>query len=172
MRVPTVTCWPGTIQAGTKTQAIGVTTDLLPTFAKLTGSKIPNDRKIDGKNIDGILLGKKSAKSPHKIHYYEVDGIRNGDWKLVKKKVKGKIIRELYDLSKDLGEKKDLAETMPKMVEELDQLLEQHAASIAGNLRPPAYSRTQNPSSKKWVTYPPSGNTSKNRENRKAGYYV
>jgi arylsulfatase A-like enzyme len=145
MRVPTLTWWPGTIQGGTTTNAIGVTTDLLPTFAKLTGSKIPNDRKIDGKNIDGILLGKKGVKSPHKIHYYEVDGIRKGDWKLVKKKVKGKIIRELYDLSKDLGEKKDLAEKMPKMVEELDQLLEQHAASIAGNLRPPAYSKNPKP---------------------------
>jgi hypothetical protein len=74
-----------------------------------------------------------------------VDGIRKGDWKLVKKKVKGKIIRELYDLSKDLGEKKDLAETMPKMVEELDQLLEQHATSIAENLRPPAYSKNPKP---------------------------
>jgi hypothetical protein len=30
---------------------------------------------------------------------------------------------------------------MPKMVEELDQLLEQHATSIAENLRPPAYSK-------------------------------
>jgi hypothetical protein len=74
-----------------------------------------------------------------------VDGIRKGDWKLVKKKVKGKIIRELYDLSKDLAEKKDLAETMPKMVEELDQLLEQHAAKIVSNLRPPAYSKNPKP---------------------------
>ena len=145
MRVPTLTWWPGTIQGGTTTKAIGVTTDLLPTFAKLTGSKIPNDRMIDGKDIDGILLGKKGVKSPHKIHYYEVDGIRKGDWKMVKKKVKGKIIRELYDLSKDLGEKKNLAQSMPKLVEELDQLLVQHAASIEANLRPPAYSRNPKP---------------------------
>jgi hypothetical protein len=34
---------------------------------------------------------------------------------------------------------------MPKMVEELDQLLEQHAASIEGNLRPPAYSKNPKP---------------------------
>ena len=74
-----------------------------------------------------------------------MDGIRKGDWKLVKKKVKGKIIRELYDLSKDLGEKNDLAEKMPKMIEELDQLLEQHAANIEGNLRPPAYSKNPKP---------------------------
>ena len=145
MRVPTLTWWPGKITGGITTQEIGVTTDLLPSFAKLTGSKVPNDRIIDGKDISGILLGKKKSKSPHKIHYYEVEGIRKEDWKLVKKKVKGKTILELYDLSTDLGEKKNLAQTQPKMVEELDNLLKQHAASIAANLRPPAYSKKPKP---------------------------
>ena len=145
MRVPTLTWWPGKINEGITTQEIGVTTDLLPSFAKLTGSKVPNDRIIDGKDISGILLGKKNSKSPHKIHYYEIDGVRKGDWKLVKKKVKGKAILELYDLSTDLGEKNNLAQTKPMIVEELDNLLKQHAASIASNLRPPAYSKKPKP---------------------------
>jgi arylsulfatase A-like enzyme len=145
MRVPTLTWWPGKINEGITTQEIGVTTDLLPSFAKLTGSKVPNDRIIDGKDISGILLGKKNSKSPHKIHYYEIDGVRKGDWKLVKKKVKGKAIIELYDLSTDLGEKNNLAQTKPMIVEELDNLLKQHAASIASNLRPPAYSKKPKP---------------------------
>ena len=43
---------------------------------------------------------------------------------------------------------------MPKMVEELDQLLEQHAASIAGKLRPPAYSKNPKPILKEVVNLP------------------
>ncbi|MEJ6621772.1 MAG: sulfatase [Opitutae bacterium] len=154
MRVPTLTWWPGKIARGITTQEIGVTTDLLPTFAKLTGSKVPNDRIIDGKDISGILLGKKKTQSPHKIHYYEVEGIRRGDWKLVKKKVKGKTILELYDLGKDLSEKKNLAQTKPKIVEELDQLLKKHSESIAANLRPPAYSKKPKLILKEVVTLP------------------
>jgi hypothetical protein len=73
---------------------------------------------------------------------------------LVKKKVKGKTILELYDLAKDLSEKKNLAQTKPKIVEELDQLLKKHSESIAANLRPPAYSKKPKLILKEVVTLP------------------
>jgi len=115
-------------------------------FAKLTGSKVPNDRKIDGKDIDPeSYLEKRVSKSPHKIHYYEIDGVRKGDWKLVKKKVKGKaIIRELYDLSTDLGEKKDLAQTKPMIVEELDNLLSSTRRALHPTFAPLPILKNQN----------------------------
>jgi arylsulfatase A-like enzyme len=135
MRVPTLTWWPGTIQGGTTTNAIGVTTDLLPTFAKLTGSKIPNDRKIDGKIIDGILLGKAKAKSPHETLYYEKDGVRQGKWKLVRYKVKADRFAELYDLEKDLGERKDLSKQYPQKVKVLTEILDAHVEKIEEGIR-------------------------------------
>ena len=85
MRVPTLAWWPDTIPAGRISKEIGVTTDLLPTLATLTQSQVPTDRIIDGKDISDILLGKKYAQSPRQLHYYENEGIRKGDWKLVKK---------------------------------------------------------------------------------------
>ena len=145
MRVPTLAWWPGTIPGGITTKEIGVTTDLLPTLAKLTNAQFPTDRIIDGKEITGILLGKKEAKSPHHVLFYEDEGIRRGDWKLVKKKVKGKTRLELYDLYEDLGEKKNMSNAHPEMVEELDRLLKAHASSIAANLRPAGFAKNPKP---------------------------
>ena len=145
MRVPTLAWWPGTIEGGITSKEIGVTTDLLPTLAKLTNSQVPTDRIIDGKDITEILLGKKEAQSPHQLHFYEDEGIRRGDWKLVKKKAKGQTKLELYDLSKDLGERKDLSGKHPQMVQELDRLLKEHASSIAANLRPAGFAENPKP---------------------------
>ena len=142
MRVPTLAWWPETIPAGSISKEIGVTTDLLPTLAKLTQFQAPTDRIIDGKDISGILLGKKDARSPHQLHFYENEGIRRGDWKLVKK-ARSKL--ELYDLSKDLGERKDLSGKHPEMVQELDRLLKEHASGIAANLRPAGFTKNPKP---------------------------
>lgn len=141
MRVPTLAWWPGTIPAGSISKEIGVTTDLLPSLAKLTGSKVPDDRIIDGKDISDVLLGKKDAQSPHQLHYYENEGIRRGDWKLVKKGSRS----ELYDLSKDPGERKDLSRSHPELVKELDRAFQKHAASIAANLRPAGFAKHPKP---------------------------
>jgi arylsulfatase A len=141
MRVPTLAWWPGTIPAGSISKEIGVTTDLLPSLAELTGSKVPDDRIIDGKDISDVLIGKKDAQSPHQLHYYENEGIRRGDWKLVKKGSRS----ELYDLSKDPGERKDLSRNHPELVKELNRALQKHAASIAANLRPAGFAKRPKP---------------------------
>lgn len=145
MRVPTVAWWPGTIPAGVETTEIGVTTDLLPSFAKLTGAKIPTDRVLDGKDVLDLLLARDGAKSPHDLHYYEVDGIRRGKWKLVNVVKKGKKVSELYDLEKDLAERNDLAADYPELVAELNELLTRHAKSIAADVRPAAFVENAKP---------------------------
>jgi beta-fructofuranosidase len=140
MRVPTVTWWPGTIPAGTVTDEIAVTTDLLPTMAKLTGGIVPKDRTIDGKDAADVLLGKAGAKSPHQLHFYEVEGIRRGNWKLVRVPRKGgRRVSELYDLGKDPGETTNLAVQHPELTKELEGLLAKHAEGIAADTRPAAF---------------------------------
>lgn len=136
MREPTLAWWPGTIPPGVETEAIVTTTDLFPSLAKLVGAALPDDRVIDGKDTLDVLLGKPGAQSPHKIHYYEVDGIRRGDWKLVKSRG-GR--SELYDLNADLGETNNLAAQHPDVVQELEDLLAKHAASIAADVRPAGF---------------------------------
>lgn len=135
MREPTITWWPGTIPAGVETNQIGVTTDLLPSLARLVGADSATDKTIDGKDVLDVLLGEPNAKSPHHVHYYETDAVRSGPWKLIHI---GKRV-ELYNLDDDLGERKNLVKRRPKIVAELETLLKTHAARIAADTRPAGF---------------------------------
>ncbi|MEM7697555.1 MAG: sulfatase-like hydrolase/transferase [Verrucomicrobiota bacterium] len=140
MRVPTIAWWPGKIEAGSETNAIAVTTDLLPTFAALSGAEVPADRTIDGMEVVDILLGEPAAKSPHVTLFYEVEGIRRGDWKLVRVPIKKKGIQsQLFNLAADLGERQNLAQDHPDIVGDLETLLREHAEKIASDTRPAAF---------------------------------
>ena len=138
MREPTITWWPGTIPAGQTTDEIVSALDILPSLAALVGAA-PPDRQIDGKNALDILLGKPNARSPHELLFYEDEGVRRGNWKLVRG-ASGSF--ELYDLDADVGEANDLAAAHPERVNELRAQLEEHAAEIAANQRPAAQSET------------------------------
>lgn len=138
MREPTITWWPGTIPAGQTTDEIVSALDILPSLAALVGAAPPG-HQIDGKNALEILLGKPDARSPHELLFYEDEGIRRGNWKLVRG-ASGSF--ELYDLDADVGETNDLAAAHPARVDELSALLEEHAAEIAANQRPAAQSGT------------------------------
>ena len=57
IRVPCIMRWPGKIPDGKTNDGLMATIDLLPTFAALTGTKIPDDRIIDGVNQMEFILG-------------------------------------------------------------------------------------------------------------------
>ncbi|MEZ5391810.1 MAG: sulfatase [Bryobacterales bacterium] len=86
MREPTIAWWPGTIPAGSSSDAVTSTIDLLPTFASLAGAPVPSDRVIDGRDITDILSGRPDARSPHEAFYFyagpELRAVRSGEWKL------------------------------------------------------------------------------------------
>ena len=122
MREPTLAWWPGTIPANSTCDEIATTMDLLPTFAILSGGKVPKDRVIDGKNIAPLLLGRANAKSPHQaFFYYRADNlkaVRSGKWKL---HTNGR----LYDLQKDIGERHNVAKQNPDILTRLGKYLDQ-----------------------------------------------
>jgi arylsulfatase A-like enzyme len=134
MREPTLAWWPGTIPAGIRSDQIVSSIDVLPSLAALTGAELPEDRITDGKNSLNVFLGKPNAVSKHPILYYEIDGIRRDNWKLVRS-AKGKW--ELYDLGTDVGERQNIAKDHPEMVQQLTKLLNTHAEEIEQNSRPP-----------------------------------
>ncbi len=133
-RMPTISWWPGTIPAGSRSDQVVASIDVLPSLAALTGAKLPEDRKIDGRNSMDVFLAKPDAVSNHPILFYETDGIRRGNWKLLKN-AKGNW--ELYDLSVDISEKNNIAKDHPETVQELAKILNAHAKEIAGNERAP-----------------------------------
>jgi arylsulfatase A len=130
-RVPCIVRWPGKIPANVVNDEVTAMVDMLPTFAKLAGGKAPDDRPIDGKDIRPLLFGEKDAKSPHEYYLYpHLSGaLRAGQWKFYpwpeggdKKKDKTDPPKkgvQLYDLSKDIGETKNLAAQEPQVVERL-----------------------------------------------------
>ncbi len=120
MRVPTIAWWPGHIPAGSSTDEVTGMMDILPTFVKLAGGEVPNDRKIDGADIWPILSGDTAARSPHETFYYymglSLEAVRHGRWKLHLRR------GELYDLQADVSERHNLAAAHPQVVEQLRTL--------------------------------------------------
>ena len=118
MREPTVMYWPGVLPAGETNDELMTTMDLLPTFAKLTRAELPNDRKLDGKDIMPTLLGKD--KSPYECFFYysqnDLKAVRSGKWKLHVKKNRPE---ELYDLNKDIGELDNVLDQNPEISKRL-----------------------------------------------------
>lgn len=134
-RAPCIVRWPGRIPAGSMSNELVTSMDLLPTFAKLTGGSLPQDRIIDGHDVMPLLAGKKGAKSPTEVFYYyhstQLKAVRSGKWKL-HLPVNVRAFRpharsifaeeQLFDLEADMEEKNDLADANPDIVKRLTAL--------------------------------------------------
>ncbi|MGQ1786118.1 sulfatase family protein [Saccharicrinis sp. GN24d3] len=134
MRMPTVIRWPGKIKGGSQIDKLLTTMDLLPTFAKLIGAEIPNDRIIDGKDILPVLLD--GADSPHEYFFYShwgtLEAVRWKDWKL--RIIKGE--EALYNLKTDMGEQINLKDQYPDIVAQLKKAMQEFDAEVTKNARP------------------------------------
>lgn len=122
---PFVAYWPNTIEAGSQTEHISAFWDFLPTVCELAGVKPSAD--VDGISYAPTLLGKDKKQKQHDYLYWEfnekrgpIQAVRKDNWKAVKFKKKP---IELYDLSQDVGEENNLAETHPKVAKEMLYLI-------------------------------------------------
>ena len=130
IRVPFLVRWPGVVPAGKVSDIPACSIDIFPTVLEASGVALPADRTIDGHSLLPHLKSGGTAKLQrdklvwHFPHYRHAPGpysiIRKGNYKLIKFWAGP---HELYDLSKDLGEKNNLAPEMPEKVKELDALL-------------------------------------------------
>ena len=120
-RVPCIAWQPGTVPAGVTCDAQVSTLDFLPTFAELAGAKVPSDRELDGFDIRKVLSGDFAAAPEREFFLYRGQGIRVGKWKYVQKKDK----QQLFDLSSDVGEQKNLVKDYPDVAKELATQLEE-----------------------------------------------
>ncbi|MCH2123939.1 MAG: arylsulfatase, partial [Pirellulaceae bacterium] len=128
IRVPTIAYWPQRIEAGTTTNHVGCFQDVMPTLAELAGvlQEVPAD--TDGISFLPTLLGRAQDQQQHDFLYwafYEGRGgraARMGKWKAVQQPLHTPL--RLYDLSKDLGEEKDLAPAEAGLVDELTALMD------------------------------------------------
>ena len=133
MRVPCVVWGPGRIQAGSKSDEMMSTIDLLPTFSSLAGVKLKTNGPIDGLDQSAMILGNGPTVRNEFLYYARnLQAFRQGNYKLRKM---GKSV-QLYDLSKDIGEKENLAGQKPELAQKLIARMSQLDEEVTSGMRP------------------------------------
>ena len=156
-RVPCIMWWQGTIAAGTVTGRLVSGIDILPTLAELTGAPLP-EKWIDGVSLVPILLGDSIAEPRTAFYYYyrknNLEAVTDGHWKLVfphpgrtyegfqpgNDGMPGKVNENyrfeegLFDLRRDPGERYNVMESYPEVVERLEEMASEARDDLGDDL--------------------------------------
>ena len=150
IRVPLCVRWPAKITPGTKCDVPVIGIDFYPTFLAAASAPIPDSKILDGVNLMPLLSQTGSIsdrvlychfpiylQSPnyktdafHDPYFRTRPGsiLRYGKWKFHEYFENGDL--ELYDLSKDIGERKNVALEYPEKTQELYTMLKKWRAKI------------------------------------------
>ena len=155
-RVPCIMKWPNAIPPGTINNQLASTIDIFPTIAEMLNIPLP-ERQIDGVSILSLLKNEPGVSPRRTFNYYyqanSLEAIRRDNWKLVfphehrtyigsspgKDGVDGKTKQQLtdlalYDLRRDPGERYDVKEDFPQIVEELIRLADSVRIDLGDDL--------------------------------------
>ena len=157
-RVPMIVRWPGRIRPGSTSDQLVCLTDLMATLAAITGAVLPQDAAEDSFNLLPVMEGKATEPVRPYLLTQAFGGaktlsIRRGDWKYLDHPGSGGnrydsgVLKpfalpetdpdapgQLYHLTNDPGETRNLYSSEPEVVNELRALLEQ--TQISGRSRP------------------------------------
>lgn len=152
IRVPLIISYPDIIEANTVSHDTFFSIDFLPTFAEITGARLP-EYDIDGKSVWDLIIGEKNAQNPHEYYSFtfidEFQGVisADGKWKLVlpheyvavitggrdgqpgEEKLKH-IEMSLFDMVHDPHEKVNVIEQYPEVARELIRFAEGHKSKF------------------------------------------
>jgi arylsulfatase A-like enzyme len=132
-RTPCFVRWPGKLPAGRDVPALAAHIDLLPTLLDLCGLARPEQAAFEGRSLRPLLEGK--GHWPERtlfVHSQRIDhpekwrkcAVMTDRWRLVNG-------TELYDMSADPGQTKDVAERHAEVVAELRKAYEQWYAGLS-----------------------------------------
>lgn len=122
IHVPYFVRWKGTLPAGSLYEHPVISLDIFPTAVAVAGGSLASDRIYDGVNLVPFLTGRDKSV-PHETlfwRYGENLALRQGPWKLHKT---GNYPAQLYNLSTDIGETKDLSQQDPALIKKLETTL-------------------------------------------------
>lgn len=151
-RVPFIVKWPGKVPAGKICNKLGCAIDILPSFAEIAGTQLP-ELEIDGTSLVDLWKGNLEATPRNEIWYYfhknHLNGVRKGNWKLVLphnwssyntqpgmdgnggKRIGMKVeTPELYNMMRDPGEQYNVYDYNPDKVAELMKVVEEARAEL------------------------------------------
>lgn len=121
-RIPFIVRWPGRVDAGIS-DALVCQMDLLSSLATLTGQALRGADRRDSVDVLSALLGRSKSGRSELVEEAGALSLRLGSWKYIEPNNKQKInantntelgndnLPQLYDLSRDPGEKQNLAST-------------------------------------------------------------
>jgi arylsulfatase A-like enzyme len=143
IRVPLLMQWPRRLPRGKVYERPVISLDILPTCVAAAGGALPSSKALDGVDLVPYVTGKRGA--PHDMlfwKWHEGSVVRHEKWKLFKDN-DGAVT--LYNLSKDIGESRDVSGKHPKRVREMAEALTRWESQ----LKPPLWKRgagaVQNP---------------------------
>ena len=139
MREPTLFWWPGSIPPGT-VMDMGTTLDIFPTFCKLAGVEVPDDRIYDGADISPALFG-TGPSGREMVFYYRgtrIFAVRKGPFKahFITKTAYGKDDEMQHDppllfhLEHDPSELYNIADQHPEVIEVIRTEVERHQETL------------------------------------------
>ena len=129
IRVPLIVHWPGSIAAGSVSDHVSASWDFMPTLAQIAGAPTPEGS--DGVSMLPTLKG-DDGQAVHDYLYWnfhwwdwsrrqqaDVRAARWGNWKAIW----GNFLdMQLYDLSNDLGETRNVAGANPDVVRKMREI--------------------------------------------------
>ena len=130
IHVPYFVKWPSEIKSGTTYKEPVHHFDIYSTIADAAGATIPTNVEVDGVSLLPYARGEEKGK-PHETLFWRAGDyrtVRHNDWKMAVVPQLSKTW--LFNLAEDPGEKTNLAEANPDVVDELMALLEEHNAQM------------------------------------------
>jgi arylsulfatase A-like enzyme len=133
-RVPFIARWPRRIAAG-RSPALVSQIDFLSSFAALTGQGLEQSAAPDSLDVLPALLGSSDAGRAQLVEQAAALSLIAGDWKYIEPNGGARVERgtdielgndpepQLYDLSSDIGERRNLAPQHPEKVRALAEEL-------------------------------------------------
>jgi arylsulfatase A len=139
-RIPLIVKWPERIKSGRVSNELVCLNDFMATMADILGCEIPDNAAEDSVSNLPIWLGETYAKPLREaIVHHSVDGsfsIRKGKWKLEMcpgsggwsyprpgEEPEGAPKIQLYNLEKDISERKNVYDKYPEVLKEMRTLL-------------------------------------------------
>jgi len=137
-RMPTIVSWPGVVKPGTS-DALLTQVDLYASLARLVGQELEPAEAPDSFDCLDAWLGKTRKGRRIKLQEAFTFALRDGNWKYIHPQEKetpdwlaNKTIPtglstsvQLYDLSKDISEQRNIAHERPEKVLEMQRILQQ-----------------------------------------------
>jgi arylsulfatase A-like enzyme len=153
-RIPFIARWPEKVASGKVCDDTICLTDLMATVASILGADLPENAGEDSVSILPDLIGTGSAPLREATVHHSVNGsfsIRQGNWKLefcpgsggwsyptpAEAKKLGIHEIQLYDLDLDIGEKNNVMDKHPEVVEHLTELLARYVNDGRSTPGPP-----------------------------------